>query len=315
MLAGARGWRPARGALLVVVLADEETGGAEGARWLTETHPDKVRCDYLLNEGGGGFVEYEGRRVYSLGCAEKGVFRFVVHTDGVAAHGSMPRLGDNALLKLGPILERFAARQPSYRLTEEPRAFLETIGALEGEDAAAALEHVRAREPRLAPLLEPMLGVSLAPTRAFASDKINVIPGHASLAVDCRVPPGLGAAAAQEAIDEVLGDGDYRIEWLEQVMGNRSPIHSPLADAIRAWVAEHDADAVCAPAVLPGFTDSRTFRDAFPQCAAYGFFPHRVRTRFETDPLIHSANERIDVGDLAFATAFFRDICERMLGD
>jgi acetylornithine deacetylase/succinyl-diaminopimelate desuccinylase-like protein len=309
------GWRPAHGALLVVVLADEETGGAEGARWLTETHPDKVRCDYLLNEGGGGFVEYEGRRVYALGCAEKGVFRFVVHTDGVAAHGSMPRLGDNALLKLAPILERFAARQPSYRLTDEPRAFLETIGALAGEDAAAALEHVRAVEPRLVPLVEPMLGVSLAPTRAFASDKINVIPSHASLAVDCRVPPGLGAAEAQEAIDEVLGAGEHRIEWLEQVMGNRSPIHSPLADAIRAWLAEQDADAVCAPTVLAGFTDSRTFRDAFPQCAAYGFFPHRVRTRFEADPLIHSADERIDVRDLAFATGFFRDICERMLGD
>ena len=160
-----------------------------------------------------------------------------------------------------------------------------------------------------------MLGVSLAPTRVFASEKINVIPSHARLAVDCRVPPGLGVEAAQEAIDEVLGDGEYRIEWLEQVMGNRSPIDSPLADAIRAWVAEQDADAVCVPTVLAGFTDSRTFRDAFPECAAYGFFPHRVRTRFETDPLIHSADERIDVGDLAFATAFFRDICERMLGD
>src|SRR5579863_2670442 len=311
------GWRPARGTLLLIAVVDEETGGADGARWITETHPDKVRCDYLVNEGGGGIIEYGGRRVYCLGCAEKGVFRFAVHTDGAAAHASMPRLGDNALLKLGPILERFGASQPSYRLTAEPRAFLETIGALEpgGEDAAAALAKVADTEPRLVPLVEPMLGVSLAPTRAFASDKINVIPSHASLAVDCRVPAGLGADTAQEAIDEVLGDGEFRIEWLEQVIGNRSPIHSPLADAIRAWVAEHDADAVCAPAVLAGFTDSRTFRDAFPQCAAYGFFPHRVRTRFETDPLIHSADERIDVGDLAFATAFFRDICERMLGE
>ena len=65
------GWRPARGALLVVVLVDEETGGAEGARWLTETHPDKVRCDYLLNEGGGGFVEYEGRRALLRSAAPR----------------------------------------------------------------------------------------------------------------------------------------------------------------------------------------------------------------------------------------------------
>jgi acetylornithine deacetylase/succinyl-diaminopimelate desuccinylase-like protein len=34
------GWRPAHGALLVVVLADEETGGSQGAEWLTATHPE-----------------------------------------------------------------------------------------------------------------------------------------------------------------------------------------------------------------------------------------------------------------------------------
>jgi acetylornithine deacetylase/succinyl-diaminopimelate desuccinylase-like protein len=309
------GWRPASGSLLVVVLADEETGGSEGAQWLTRTHPEKVRCDYLVNEGGGGILDYDGRRLYCLGCAEKGIFRFTVNTDGVAAHGSMPALGDNALLKLAPIMQRFAARQPSYRLTEEPRALLEAIGALDGDDdAAAALERVRAREPRLVPLVEPMLGVSFAPTRIFGSEKINVIPSHARLAVDCRVPPGLGEQAALEGIEEVVGPGEYRLEWTERVMGNRSSFDSPLAQFIRGWVAEQEPDAICVPTVLPGFTDSRTFRDAFPQCVAHGFFPHRFRTRFETDQLIHGADERIDVRDLEFATGFFGDLARGMLG-
>jgi acetylornithine deacetylase/succinyl-diaminopimelate desuccinylase-like protein len=311
-----QGWRPANGSLILVSLVDEETGGAEGAQWITANHPDKVRCDYLVNEGGGGIIEYGGRRLYCLGCAEKGIFRFALHTDGVAAHASMPRLGDNALLKLAPLLERFAGRQPSYRLTEEPRAFLEAIGALaDGDDnAAAALERVAAVEPRLVPLLEPMLGVSLAPTRVFASEKINVIPSHARLAIDCRVPAGLGEEAAMAAIEEVVGAGDYRLEWTEQVTGNRSPIASPMADFIRAWIAAADPEAICVPVVLPGFTDSRTFRDAFPECSAYGFFPHRVRTRFETDPLIHGADERIDVRDLEFAAEFFRDLAVGLLG-
>jgi len=47
------GWRPAHGELLVVAVVDEETGGELGAKWLCETHPEKVRCDMLLNEGGG----------------------------------------------------------------------------------------------------------------------------------------------------------------------------------------------------------------------------------------------------------------------
>ena len=310
----ASGWRPARGTLLVVCVVDEETGGAEGAQWLTANHPDLVRCDLLLNEGGGGILEYDGRRLYCVGCAEKGVFRFRLLTDGVAAHASMPRLGDNALLKMAPLLDKLGGRQPGYDMGAEGRAFLDAIGVLEDGDAAAALGRVRSIEPRLAPLLEPMLGVSLAPTRIEASTKINVIPSTAWLAVDCRVPPGLGEADALRRIHEILGEDGYRLEFTEQVVGNRSPLRSPLKDCIEAWIAEQDPEALCVPVVLPGFTDSRTFRDAFPECTAYGFFPHLHQTRYETDPLVHGADERIDVRDLGFAARFFRDVAQRMLG-
>lgn len=309
------GWRPTRGALLVVVVVDEETGGSEGAQWLTATHPDKVRCDYLVNEGGGGILEYGERRLYSLGCGEKGIFRFALCTDGVAAHASMPRLGDNALVKLAPLLSSLAARQPSYALTEVPRAFLAAVGALEDGDGdvAAAVERIRATDPRLVAILEPMLGVSLAPTRVFGSDKINVIPSQARVVVDCRVPPGLGAKAALTAIEEVVGSGGYRLEWTEQVVGRASPLDSPLTQFIRGWVAERDPAATVVPMILPGFTDSTTYRAAFPDCAAYGFMPHRVTTRFDTDHLIHGADERIDVRDLEFATEFFADLASAIL--
>src|ERR1700730_16467534 len=111
------GWRPQRGELLIVAVVDEETGGELGAQWITTTHPEKVRCDMLVNEGGGAVFEYGGRRRYGLCCAEKGVFRFTVTTDGVAGHASMPGMGDNALLKMGPVLARLAAPQPPHHLT------------------------------------------------------------------------------------------------------------------------------------------------------------------------------------------------------
>ena len=308
------GWRPARGTLLVVVVVDEETGGGQGAQWITRNHPDKVRCDLLINEGGGGLLNYRGRRLITLGCAEKGVFRFTLRTDGRAAHASMPRLGDNALLKMGPLLERMAARQPSYDLTDEPRAFLTAIDELGDGDPAAALERVRAAEPMLALVLEPMLGVSLAPTKISASEKINVIPSEARLEVDCRVPPGLGEREALERIHEVIGEEGFTLEFSEKVVGNRSPFETPFADEIRGWIAKADPDAVCVPFVLPGFTDSRTFRAAFPDCLAYGFFPHREMTMFEVGPLVHGADERISVADLEYATGFFGDIVARVLG-
>src|SRR5205823_1783817 len=121
------GWRPA-GDLLVVAVVDEETGGAEGAQWLCEHHPEAVRCDYLLNEGGGTVIPYQGDRVYGVCVAEKGVFRFVLRTDGVAGHASIPKIGDNALLKLAPLLQAMAERQPSFDITSAPRALLEGLG-------------------------------------------------------------------------------------------------------------------------------------------------------------------------------------------
>jgi acetylornithine deacetylase/succinyl-diaminopimelate desuccinylase-like protein len=306
------GWRPARGDLLVVAVVDEETGGALGAEWLTRTHPEKVRCDLLLNEGGGAVFEYRGRRRYGVCCAEKGIFRFTVTTDGVAGHASMPKIADNALLKMGPVLERLAARQPAYTLTAEPAAFLRGIGE-DPEDPTGAVANLFAADSRLGSMFEPMLGVTFAPTRIRASEKINVIPSRAEVKVDCRVPPGLGEAEVLRGIAEVLGDDGFRIEFTERVVGNRSPMDSPLMEEIRGWVSERDPGAEVVPVILPGFTDSRHFRTAFPECVAYGFFPQRHQSLPESMPLIHAADERIDVRDVAFAAEFFADLARSVL--
>ena len=85
-------------------------------------------------------------------------------------------------------------------------------------------------------------------------------------------------------------------------------------DAIERWIGEHDPGARVVPTMLPGFTDSRTFRDAFPDCVAYGFFPQRHQTLYDTWPLIHSNDERIDVRDLGFAASFFHELPRRLLG-
>jgi acetylornithine deacetylase/succinyl-diaminopimelate desuccinylase-like protein len=308
------GWRP-NGTLKVFSVADEEVGGALGAQWLCANHPDLARCDHLLNEGAGSVIPFDGRRVYDVCIAEKGVFRFKLIADGVAGHASMPKIGDNALLKLAPLLQAMADRQPGYDVTEGPRAMLEGLGVgpVDG-DPSAALARLREKDDWLGVIVEPMLGVTLAPTKVHASDKINVIPSRAEISVDCRVPPGHGEETARRRIEEVLGTDGYRLEFAERVVGNASPVESPLMDVIREWVAGQEPGATVVPTILPGFTDSRTWRDAFPDCVAYGFFPHAHMTTHEVAPLIHSANERIDVRDLHLATDFFEHAARRMLG-
>jgi acetylornithine deacetylase/succinyl-diaminopimelate desuccinylase-like protein len=258
--------------------------------------------------------ELGDERIYGVCCAEKGVFRFTVTTDGIAGHASMPSMGENALLKMAPLLQRLGERQPSYELTAEPRAFLQAISH-DPDDLASAVARLRATDPRLATMFEPMLGVTFAPTRITASEKINVIPSRSVLKVDCRVPPGLGEDQVRRAIAEVLGPEDgFRIEFTERIVGNSSPVSSGLMDTIGEWVAAHDPGARTAPTILPGFTDSRHFRAAFPDCVAYGFFPQRHQSLLATAPLIHGADERIDVRDLGFAAEFFRDLALRLLG-
>ena len=58
---------------------------------------------------------------------------------------------------------------------------------------------------------------------------------------------------------------------------------------------------------------SRWYREAFPDCIAYGFFPQRHQSLYETWPLIHGADERIDVRDLGFAASFFHELPRRLL--
>src|SRR5215216_7558687 len=307
------GWRPPRGELKLISVVDEEVGGRLGAQWLTEQRPDAAYVDWLLNEGGGAVMPYGDRRLYGVCCAEKGTFRFRVRARGRAGHASVPALADNALLKLLPALERIGRGRAEYDVVDEPRAFLRAIGE-DPEDPEGAVVRLRAVEPRLAAMLEPTLGATFAPTLISAGEKINVIPARAEFAVDCRLPPGLGLPLAERRARELIGDADgLELEFDDAVVGNRSPVASPLMDAIAAWVREGDPAGEAVPVVLPAFTDCRWFRAAFPDCVAYGFFPQRHQDLYATWPLIHSADERVDVRDLGFATEFFADLPRRLL--
>ena len=91
-------------------------------------------------------------------------------------------------------------------------------------------------------------------------------------------------------------------------------MHTPLMGAISRWVQANDPGAATVPMILAGGSDSRWFREAFPDCIAYGFFPQRHMGILETTPLVHAADERIDVRDLGFAARFFHDIAREVLG-
>ena len=276
------------GTLKVISVADEETGGALGAKWLTEERPDLSRVDYLLNEGGGAVMPYGDRRLYGVCVAEKGTFRFNVKTTGTAAHASVPIPSRNALLKLAPLIVKLGEGRPSFDLTEATEALLEALGE-DPADPAQALENVRAIEPRARPAARRRDERHLRPDARQRGLEDQRHPGAGPGARRLPRPAGAGRGRRRSSGSARCSATDgYELEFTEAIAGNRSPVQSKLMDAIGDWVGEHDPGASAVPFVLPAFTDCRWWRAAFPDCVAYGFLPMRHQTIYEWWPLMHA---------------------------
>jgi acetylornithine deacetylase/succinyl-diaminopimelate desuccinylase-like protein len=298
------GLEPA-GDLILAATADEEVGDGFGLSWLCEEHPEAVRADYCVNEGGGDRVDFgEGRVFYLCATAEKTSSPFRLRVRGRSGHASMPGIADNALVKAARLIERLADYRPEPRLEPETAAFLRLLTDREVA-AGEALEAARAAAPLAAELVEPLLALTLSPTVVSASQKRNVIPALCEVIVDCRLLPGQTQAEAEELIRGALGPAEYELEWLEAQGGTRSPMKTPLWDAVASFVREVEPEARAAPICVAGFTDSHWLREAFGT-VAYGFFPMRAMDPELAARLVHSADERIHVDDLELGVRFLR---------
>ncbi|MGE5690464.1 MAG: M20/M25/M40 family metallo-hydrolase [Pseudomonadota bacterium] len=297
------GFRP-NGDLLFVAAADEEVGEDFGLQWLVREHPEAVRADLAINEGGGDRVVLGGRPIYLCATAEKMSAPFRLRVHGRSGHASMPSIADNALVKAARIVETLAAYRPRMRHIPETEELLRVVlGEVPPpEDAAARAEAVH---PLARTLVEPLLSLTFTPTMVEASRKRNVIPAVCELVVDSRLQPGRPPAEQLEELRAAIGEDGYEYEPIEAIGGTRSPVGGPLWDAVTAFVAEEDPGAVVAPVGCPGFTDSHWMRDAFGT-VAYGFFPMRSMDPEVAALLVHSADERANVDDLELGVRWLR---------
>src|SRR3954462_13930466 len=79
------GFKPS-GDLIFAATADEEVGAGFGLSWLCDEHPDAVRADYCVNEGGGDRVEIAGIPLYICATAEKMSAPFRLLVRGRSGH-------------------------------------------------------------------------------------------------------------------------------------------------------------------------------------------------------------------------------------
>jgi acetylornithine deacetylase/succinyl-diaminopimelate desuccinylase-like protein len=310
------GFAPA-GELLFTSVADEEVGGVGdddgyGLRWLVQAHPDAVRCDYAINEGGGDRLVLGGRPVYLCATAEKMSAPFALRVHGRSGHASMPGIADNALVKAARHVARLGGYVPPRELIPEARVLLETVLG-EAPPLAEVLRRANELHPTFPALIEPLLSFTLSPTMIEASHQRNVVPALCEVVVDCRLLPEQTPADVEPMLRELLGDDSYELEWREAVGGTRSPLDSPLWDALAAFTSTIEPGAAMVPIACPGFTDSHYLRQAFGTIA-YGFFPIKEMDIELATKLVHSANERAAVSDLELGVEMMRSAARSLLG-
>jgi acetylornithine deacetylase/succinyl-diaminopimelate desuccinylase-like protein len=299
------GFKP-QGDLVFIAQADEEDGTeGVGLSWLVGERPD-IGCDFSLDEGGGDRLELaDGRIAVAMTVGEKATLPAIVTALGQAGHASAPGRGENAVPRLGRLIERLDAYQPARRVLPETGRMLEELLGSVDDDLGSALERAIRLHPSFASGLPPLLSTTIAPTRLYGSTARNVMPARASVECDCRVLPGTEAEGLTAELRAALGDDiPYEIGFPEPPTGGTvSPIDTPLYQVCQDFLARHDPGAQLLPMISTGFCDSHFMRDSFGTIA-YGFFPLRHTPVDIINDTVHSKNERIHVDDLVYAARF-----------
>lgn len=313
--------------ILFASTADEEAGGHEGIGWIVEHHPEWLRAAGALNESGGFSVEVGGRRLYPIQVAEKGfaVYRITVH--GTWGHGSMPR-ADNAAVVAARAIERLAA--PGHpRITAPMARFMEVLatrlpaeisgalqaaalGEIDPEQAAEAGGHVEAQTVRA---LQALFRDTITVGIVRAGVKYNVIPGLATIEIDCRVLPGTDEAAMRADVVARLGPDLGAVCDVELVIFGEpveTSIETPLYRVLAETIVAHDPEGIPVPTMMPFATDAKHLAVLGVPC--YGFSPLQMRPDERYFERFHGVDERISVSALRWGLPVLYDAVRRFCG-
>ncbi len=314
MLLLKREGKPLARDVIFMANADEEAGGSKGAGWMVKEHPDLIRSEYALNEGGGFSLDILGERFFTCQVAEKGSARFAMRARGRPGHGSMPH-PDNAVLKLADAIQKIGAAEFPLHVSPTVGAFFESVAAKLGKraeaDVRALLDPKKHRAAMnklglgdgLGAMIYAMLHNTVTPTILKAGARINVIPSVAEAQCDVRLIPGQTARDFLAELRAVIGP-EIEIEFLTDTPGLESDHSTPLFDAISRVMAQHESNAPVLPYMIVGATDARHVRKLGTK--VYGFCPMTTVTG-ELDR-VHGHDERISVDNLAFGARVLYEV-------
>jgi acetylornithine deacetylase/succinyl-diaminopimelate desuccinylase-like protein len=304
----------------VVFLAtpDEESGGADGAGFITRERPDLFSgAEYLLTEGGGILIRgSDDPALWRIGIVEKSPCWLRVVAHGTPGHSSVPPL-DAAVPRLIAALERVGRIESPVHVVPEVAQMYRTLAELAPpEDAAGYADLARhlSEDPafrrRFMTLRfqAALVTNTLTVTVLEGSSRTNVLAPEAVAHIDARLLPGESCERLNQRVREAIADPGISTEVLLSFETHSSPADTPLYAAIEAIAAQSDPPAHVVPSVTIGFTDAHYFRDV--GVTSYGFTPRAMRR--EDSSGIHGHDERANVGSLAMAVTTLIEILEEL---
>jgi carboxypeptidase PM20D1 len=279
---------------------DEEVSGTAAVAAVDELVRRGVRPWLVLDEGGA--VAHEAfpgvkRPVAAIGVAEKGTTSVELRVEGPGGHASTPAR-NSPTVKLARAVLRIDRSPMPARV---PATTVELMQRL-APHLPLPLRPVLARADRIQPLLARALTAAGAEAAAMArttfavttlegSPALNVIASAATAGVNIRVMPGDTVDEVLAHLRRIVDDPDVRITVVERGEASAvSPVDA-VFDHLAGLVAEHFPDAVVAPYVQTGATDSRHFTRITEH--VYRFAPFRMTAAQRR--AIHSYDEHLGV--------------------
>jgi acetylornithine deacetylase/succinyl-diaminopimelate desuccinylase-like protein len=317
-----------KGDIILAATADEEKGGEAGVGWLVRNHLEKIRADYVINEGGGLAIPVNSKNVFTIQTAEKGILWFKVKAKGRPGHGSVPGAADNAIMRMNKVVEKLGNHRAKITLTPTVKQFLNEI-AKENRLAQQALslllqspsmgdqilDMLAQKDKAMAEEIRAMLKMTIAPTIIYGGVKENIIPSECEAVFDCRILPGQSTMEVMNEIKDLLRDVELEKLEFEKIQANEpsaSPLDTPLYREIVSVLKEFEPSCSVAPILLTGGTDSRFLRGIGSIC--YGFQPMRADLPYgEILKMAHGIDERVSIENLVFGTSILYNVVERFM--
>ena len=315
MLIAAREHLPLKRDLIFLATSDEEVNDT-GSAWMLENHPELVRdAEFLITEGGSNLITRERGTIYGVGVGEKAPFWLRLTASGRGGHGSVP-IPDSAPNRLVKALARVADWQPPIRLLPSVEQYFTVIARLEPEPQASQFRNIRKalQDPAFARSISRnedlnfLLRNTVSLTILQGSPQTNVIPDTAYAELDVRLLPGEDPKVFLAQLRTVLADDSIRITPASPFKPpNSSSTDTSLYRLIEQVVHQYNPQAIVAPALGGGYTESQMYRQLGITC--YGF--NSLEVTPEVDATQHAANERVPVEQLRRGVKIFFEVVAR----